>query len=102
MARYALLAFDYFRVNITCPRVLINSEKVGHQDYLKQLVTGDKKSPGFVWLGDFIQGCQLMGTFTEFNFDSRNNTRDVLLLMDCDTGCNILIKHLNWDDHIKN
>lgn len=80
--------------------MLVNSEKVGHENYLKQLVTSDKKSY-FVWLGDFTQGYQLMGSFAEFDFDSQNNTRDVLLLMDCDTGCNILIQHLNWDVHIQ-
>lgn len=87
-------SFLIHRVNTTCPRVLLNSEKVGHQGYLKQLITGSSESH-FVWLGDFKQGCQLMRTFTEFDFDSQDNERDVLLLMSCDTGCNMLIQYLN-------
>lgn len=58
----------------TCPRLLINREKVGNN-------------------GGFLS---LIGLREGLNFDSKDNTRDVAWLGDCDDGCTLLADKLNW------
>lgn len=68
------------RVSDTCPRLLLNREKVGERDKFMQL----------------------LGISSGLAFDSSSNFRDVLFLTDCDEGCLHLAEKLGWDDELKN
>lgn len=68
------------RVSDTCPRLLLNREKVGQRDRLMQL----------------------LGIGPGLDFDSSSNIRDVLFLGDCDEGCLKLAEKLGWGDELKN
>ncbi|XP_026675186.1 NAD-dependent protein deacetylase sirtuin-2 isoform X2 [Ceratina calcarata] len=69
------------RVRPTCPRLLINKEKVGMQDRLSRL----------------------LGLRHGLIFDTRNSHggRDVAWLGDCDTGCHLLAEKLGWGEELK-
>lgn len=60
----------------TCPRLLINKEKVGMQDRMSRL----------------------LGLRQGLIFDTRSSHggRDVAWLGDCDTGCELLADKLGW------
>lgn len=64
----------FFRVSDTCPRLLLNREKVGQRDRLMHL----------------------LGIGPGLDFDSSVNVRDVLFLGDCDQGCSQLADKLGW------
>lgn len=66
----------FLRVRTTCPRLLINNEKVGMQDRLSR------------FLG-LRQGLV-------FDAKSAHGGRDVAWLGDCDTGCQLLADKLGW------
>ncbi|XP_063972468.1 NAD-dependent protein deacetylase Sirt2 [Diachasmimorpha longicaudata] len=68
-------------VPATCPRLLINREKVGIQDRLSRLF-------------GFRQG---------FVFDPKASElgRDVAFVGDCDTGCKLLAEKLGWGDELE-
>lgn len=66
----------FLRVRPTCPRLLINKEKVGMQDRLSRLL-GLKQ--GLV-----------------FNPRNSNSGRDIAWLGDCDEGCQLLADKLGW------
>lgn len=68
------------RVRNTCPRLLINNEKVGTQDRLSR------------FLG-LRQGLV-------FDVKSAHGGRDVAWLGDCDTGCQLLADKLGWGVNI--
>lgn len=68
--------FLFLRVRTTCPRLLINNEKVGMQDRLSR------------FLG-LRQGLV-------FDAKSAHGGRDVAWLGDCDTGCQLLADKLGW------
>lgn len=65
----------YFRVPETCPRLLINREKVGHRS----------------------GAMAMLGLAGGMDFDGKRNTRDVAWLGDCDEGCMLLAEKLGWD-----
>ncbi|XP_015114176.1 NAD-dependent protein deacetylase sirtuin-2 [Diachasma alloeum] len=69
------------RVPSTCPRLLINHEKVGLQDRLSRL----------------------FGLRQGFVFDPKSSEvrRDVAWVGDCDTGCELLAEKLGWGDELK-
>ncbi|EFN80021.1 NAD-dependent protein deacetylase sirtuin-2 isoform X2 [Harpegnathos saltator] len=69
------------RVRTNCPRLLINNEKVGMQDRLSRF----------------------LGLRQGLVFDSRNahSGRDIALLGDCDTGCQLLADKLGWGDELR-
>ncbi|KAK0159558.1 hypothetical protein PV327_010654 [Microctonus hyperodae] len=69
------------RVSFKCPRLLINKEKVGMQDRLLRLI----------------------GLRQGFDFDPKNRDigRDVALIDDCDTGCQLLSQKLGWGEELK-
>lgn len=69
------------RVRNTCPRLLINNEKVGTQDRLSR------------FLG-LRQGLV-------FDVKSAHGGRDVAWLGDCDTGCQLLADKLGWGDELR-
>jgi len=69
------------RVRTTCPRLLINKEKVGMQDRLSR------------FLG-LRQGLV-------FDTKSAHGGRDVAWLGDCDTGCQLLADKLGWGDELQ-
>ncbi|XP_012058324.1 PREDICTED: NAD-dependent protein deacetylase sirtuin-2 [Atta cephalotes] len=69
------------RVRNTCPRLLINNEKVGTQDRLSR------------FLG-LRQGLV-------FDIKSAHGGRDVAWLGDCDTGCQLLADKLGWGDELR-
>lgn len=74
---YAILnILPFLRVRTTCPRLLINNEKVGMQDRLSR------------FLG-LRQGLV-------FDSKSTHGGRDVAWLGDCDTGCQLLADKLDW------
>jgi len=66
------------RVNDTCPRLLINKEKVGVRNELETMMGRG--------------GLAL---------DSSNNYRDVALLGDCDEGCEALAEALGWKEELE-
>ena len=66
-----------FSVPPTCPRLLINREKVGLSDSMMAALEN------------------LFGG-TGLNLDSPKNSRDVALLGDCDDGCKELSEKLGW------
>ncbi|XP_034952360.1 NAD-dependent protein deacetylase sirtuin-2 isoform X2 [Chelonus insularis] len=69
------------RVKKSCPRLLINKEKVGMQDHLSRL----------------------FGLNQGFVFDPKNTetARDVAWIGDCDTGCQLLADKLGWGEELK-
>ncbi|XP_044264895.1 NAD-dependent protein deacetylase sirtuin-2 isoform X2 [Tribolium madens] len=67
------------RVPNTCPRLLINREKVNNSSGIKAL----------------------FGFGSGFDFDGKNNTRDVAWIGDCDEGCQLLADKLGWGDELK-
>lgn len=68
------------RVRTTCPRLLINNEKVGMQDRLSRF----------------------LGLRQGLMFDSKNTQgRDIAWLGDCDTGCQLLADKLGWGDELQ-
>jgi len=67
------------RVNDTCPRLLINMEKVGVRNELESMMGRG--------------GLAL---------DSTNNYRDVAWLGDCDEGCKALAEALGWKEDLEN
>lgn len=67
------------RVKDNVPRLLINREKAGHR-------------------GAFVS---MLGMGGGLDFDSKNNTRDVCWLGDCDEGCLLLAEKLGWGDELK-
>ncbi|XP_018405777.1 PREDICTED: NAD-dependent protein deacetylase sirtuin-2 isoform X1 [Cyphomyrmex costatus] len=69
------------RVRNTCPRLLINNEKVGIQDRLSR------------FLG-LRQGLV-------FDAKSAHGGRDVAWLGDCDTGCQLLADKLGWGEELR-
>ncbi|XP_011871958.1 PREDICTED: NAD-dependent protein deacetylase sirtuin-2 isoform X2 [Vollenhovia emeryi] len=69
------------RVRASCPRLLINNEKVGMQDRLSR------------FLG-LRQGLV-------FDNKSTHGGRDVAWLGDCDTGCQLLADKLGWGDELQ-
>ncbi|XP_020295783.1 NAD-dependent protein deacetylase sirtuin-2 isoform X2 [Pseudomyrmex gracilis] len=69
------------RVRATCPRLLINNEKVGMQDRLSRLL-------------GLRQGLV-------FDTKSAHGGRDVAWLGDCDTGCQLLADKLGWGDELR-
>ncbi|XP_014606138.1 PREDICTED: NAD-dependent protein deacetylase sirtuin-2 isoform X2 [Polistes canadensis] len=74
-------AFLVDRVRPSCPRLLINKEKVGMQDRLSRF----------------------LGLNQGLMFDSKNSNsgRDVAWLGDCDTGCQLLADKLGWGEELK-
>lgn len=78
---YIYIFFFCIRVSFKCPRLLINKEKVGMQDRLLRLI----------------------GLRQGFDFDPKNRDigRDVALIDDCDTGCQLLSQKLGWGVRIK-
>ena len=62
------------RVPDTCPRLLINREKVGHRSGIMAM----------------------LGLGGGLDFDGKNNTRDVAWLGDCDEGCQLFADKLGW------
>jgi len=69
------------RVQTTCPRLLINNQKVGMQDRLSRFV-------------GLRQGLV-------FDAKSAHGGRDVAWLGDCDTGCQLLADKLGWGDELR-
>ncbi|XP_043274439.1 NAD-dependent protein deacetylase sirtuin-2 isoform X2 [Venturia canescens] len=69
------------RVSSTCPRLLINKEKVGIQDRLTRFL-------GF-------------GQGLVFDPKSSEVGRDVAWIGDCDTGCQLLADKLNWGEELR-
>ncbi|KAL6266997.1 hypothetical protein P5V15_000078 [Pogonomyrmex californicus] len=69
------------RVRATCPRLLINNEKVGMQDRISRF----------------------LGLRQGLVFDAKNahGGRDVAWLGDCDTGCQLLADKLGWGDELQ-
>lgn len=69
------------RVKSSCPRLLINKEKVGMQDRISRF----------------------LGLRQGLVFDSRSSHsgRDVAWLGECDTGCQLLAEKLGWGDELK-
>ncbi|XP_014218528.1 NAD-dependent protein deacetylase sirtuin-2 isoform X2 [Copidosoma floridanum] len=65
------------RVKGSCPRLLINKEKVGMADRLSRF----------------------LGINSGMNFDSPN-ARDVAWLGDCDAGCQLLAGKLGWKEEL--
>jgi len=65
-------------VRPTTPRLLINKTKCG-------------QSP---------QIARLLGMGSGLDFDSEDNYRDVLLLDDCDKGCQRLAEELGWTEEL--
>lgn len=57
-----------------CPRLLINREKVGQRDWVMEVLE----------IG------------SGFDFDSRDNFRDVAWLGSCNEGCQMLANKLGW------
>ncbi|KAL6416791.1 hypothetical protein ACFW04_013167 [Cataglyphis niger] len=66
------------RVRTTCPRLLINNEKVGMPDRLSRF----------------------LGLRQGLMFDTQGG-RDVAWLGDCDTGCQLLADKLGWKDELR-
>lgn len=66
-------------VNTKAPRLLINLTKCGQLSPL----------------------AQMFGVTSGLDFDSETNYRDVLLLGDCDKGCQELADALGWGDELK-
>lgn len=64
------------RVKTSCPRLLINKEKVGMQDRF----------------------ARFLGLRQGMNFDPKNSglARDVAWIGDCDSGCELLADKLGW------
>ncbi|KAK6621550.1 hypothetical protein RUM44_001357 [Polyplax serrata] len=62
------------RVSPTCPRILLNREKVGHKDKLMSI----------------------FGMGGGLDLDSDKNYRDVAYLGDCDDLCKKLVEQLGW------
>ncbi|CAG9836290.1 unnamed protein product [Diabrotica balteata] len=62
------------RVENHVPRILINREKSGHRSSIMTM----------------------LGMGGGLNFDSKDNTRDVCWLGDCDEGCLLFAKKLGW------
>lgn len=71
-----MLNFFFLRVRATCPRLLINNEKVGMQDRLSRF----------------------LGLRQGLIFDTKNaqGGRDIAWLGDCNTGCQLLADKLGW------
>ncbi|XP_033217139.1 NAD-dependent protein deacetylase sirtuin-2 [Belonocnema kinseyi] len=67
------------RVKSSCPRLLINKEKVGTADRLMRFL-GMKKG---------------------LDFDSKDSGRDIAWLGDCDLGCQEFAEKLGWGDELK-
>ncbi|XP_070162914.1 NAD-dependent protein deacetylase sirtuin-2 isoform X2 [Polyergus mexicanus] len=69
------------RVRATCPRLLINNEKVGMQDRLSRF----------------------LGLRQGLMFDTKNTQggRDIAWLGDCNTGCQLLADKLGWGDELR-
>ncbi|KAM0736964.1 NAD-dependent protein deacetylase sirtuin-2 [Formica fusca] len=69
------------RVRATCPRLLINNEKVGMQDRLSRF----------------------LGLRQGLMFDTKNaqGGRDIAWLGDCNTGCQLLADKLGWGDELQ-
>ncbi|KAJ3655801.1 hypothetical protein Zmor_014914 [Zophobas morio] len=67
------------RVPDTCPRLLINREKVGHRSGIMAM----------------------LGLGGGLDFDGKNNTRDVAWLGDCDEGCQLFADKLGWGEELK-
>lgn len=51
--------------------------------------------------GQSSQIARLLGLGSGLNFDSENNYRDVLLLEDCDKGCQRLTDALEWTQELE-
>ncbi|KAK5648584.1 hypothetical protein RI129_003476 [Pyrocoelia pectoralis] len=66
------------RVPITTPRMLINREKSGERSGILSMI----------------------GMGAGLDFDSKDNTRDVYWLGDCDDGCQLLADKLGWGDEL--
>nr|XP_023026815.1 NAD-dependent protein deacetylase sirtuin-2 [Leptinotarsa decemlineata] len=67
------------RVSSNIPRLLINREKAGHRSGVMAL----------------------LGIGGGMDFDSEDNSRDVLWLGDCDEGCGLLADKLGWGDELR-
>ncbi|KAK2581497.1 hypothetical protein KPH14_005161 [Odynerus spinipes] len=69
------------RVHPSCPRLLINKEKVGMQDRISRF----------------------LGLRQGLIFDAKtsHSGRDVAWLGDCDTGCQLLADKLGWGEELK-
>ncbi|KAJ8925862.1 hypothetical protein NQ315_009714 [Exocentrus adspersus] len=67
------------RVPSNIPRLLINREKAGHRTGIMAM----------------------LGVGGGLDFDSKDNTRDVLWLGECDEGCQLLADKLGWGDELK-
>lgn len=65
---------SFYRVPDNVPRILINREKAGHRSGIMAM----------------------LGLGGGMEFDSKDNTRDVLWLGDCDEGCQLLADKLGW------
>ncbi|CAG9813213.1 unnamed protein product [Phaedon cochleariae] len=61
------------------PRLLLNREKAGHRTGMMAM----------------------LGMSGGMDFDSKNNTRDVLWLGDCDDGCQLLADKLGFGEELK-
>ncbi|XP_072385939.1 NAD-dependent protein deacetylase Sirt2-like isoform X1 [Diabrotica undecimpunctata] len=66
------------RVEDHVPRILINREKSGHRSSIMTM----------------------LGMGGGLNFDSKDNTRDVCWLGDCDEGCLLFAEKLGWADEL--
>ncbi|XP_014238783.2 NAD-dependent protein deacetylase sirtuin-2 [Trichogramma pretiosum] len=64
-------------VPTTCPRLLINQEKVG----------------------EIHRIAKIMGSNNGFDFEDSSN-RDVAFIGECDEGCRYLIRQLGWEDEL--
>lgn len=64
----------FFRVPDNVPRLLINREKAGHRSGMMAM----------------------LGIGGGLEFDSKDNSRDVCWLGDCDTGCQLLADKLGF------
>lgn len=62
------------RVPNNVPRLLINREKAGERTGIMSMI----------------------GMGSGMDFDSQDNTRDVLWIGDCDEGCQMLADKLGW------
>lgn len=71
---YYFFQIFIFRVPHNVPRLLINREKAGHRSGIMSM----------------------LGMGGGFEFDSKENTRDVLWLGDCDDGCKLLADKLGF------
>jgi hypothetical protein len=77
----------YFRVPLSCPRLLINRERVGCENKAASLFSSLAGAVGLESIIKLLGGLQ---------FDSPDNIRDVALLGNCDDGVQTIADKLGW------